>query len=72
MISDTLFMMLFVGLFLSFIILGFFIWGAKTGQFDDTSKMMDGLLFDSEDDLNDAVKKEKKISEAKNKFKNSK
>ena len=65
-------MMLFVGLFLSFIILGFFIWGAKTGQFDDTSKMMDGLLFDSEDDLNDAVKKEKKISEAKNKFKNSK
>ena len=72
MISDTLFMMLFVGLFLTFIILGFFIWGAKTGQFDDTSKMMDGLLFDSEDDLNDAVKKEKKISEAKNKFKNSK
>ena len=72
MISDTLFMMLFVGLFLSFIILGFFIWGAKTGQFDDTSKMMDGLLFDSEDDLNDAVKKEKKISQAKNKFKNSK
>ena len=72
MISDTLFMMLFVGLFLSFIILGFFIWGAKTGQFDDTSKMMDGLLFDREDDLNDAVKKEKKISQAKNKFKNSK
>ncbi|PHR71444.1 MAG: cbb3-type cytochrome oxidase assembly protein CcoS [Arcobacter sp.] len=72
MISDTLFMMLFVGLFLSFIILGFFIWGAKTGQFDDTSKMMDGLLFDSEDDLNDAVKKEKKISDAKSKFKNSK
>ena len=72
MISDTLFMMLFVGLFLSFIILGFFIWGAKTGQFDDTSKMMDGLLFDSEDDLNDAVKKEKKIRQAKNKFKNSK
>lgn len=72
MISDTLFMMLFVGLFLSFIILGFFIWGAKTGQFDDTSKMMDGLLFDSEDDLNDAVKKEKKIQDAKNKFKNSK
>lgn len=72
MISDTLFMMLFVGLFLSFIVLGFFIWGAKTGQFDDTSKMMDGLLFDSEDDLNDAVKKEKKISDAKNKAKNSK
>ncbi len=72
MISDTLFMMLFVGLFLSFIVLGFFIWGAKTGQFDDTSKMMDGLLFDSEEDLNDAVKKEKKISDAKNKFKSSK
>jgi len=67
MLSDTLFMMLFVGLFLSFIILALFIWGAKTGQFDDSSKIMEGLLFDNEEDLNDAIKKEKKIKEAKNK-----
>ncbi|MCJ8326907.1 MAG: cbb3-type cytochrome oxidase assembly protein CcoS [Campylobacterales bacterium] len=65
MISDTLFMMLFVGLFISFTILALFIWGAKTGQFDDSRKMMDGLLFDNEDDLNDAIKKENKIKEAK-------
>ena len=65
MISDTLFMMLFVGLFISFTILALFIWGAKTGQFDDSRKMMDGLLFDNEDDLNDAFKKENKIKEAK-------
>lgn len=58
-------MMLVVGLVVSFAILGMFIWGAKTGQFDDDKKMMGGLLFDSTDDLNDAIKKEKKIEEAK-------
>ncbi len=58
MINDTLLMMLIVGLVVSFAILGMFIWGgAKDGQFDDSGKMMDGLLFDSTDDLNDAVKK---------------
>ena len=65
MINDTLSMMLFVGLIISFAILGFFIWGAKNGQFDDSEKMMGGLLFDSEEDLNDAVKKEKKKKEIK-------
>ncbi len=65
MINDTLLMMLIVGLVVSFAILGVFIWGAKDGQFDDSEKMMGGLLFDSTDDLNDAYKKEKKIEEAK-------
>ena len=68
MISDTLFMMLFVGLFISFTILALFIWGAKTGQFDDSRKMMDGLLFDNEDDLNDAIKKELLILSNKARF----
>ncbi len=63
--DDILFMMLIVGLVLSFAILGVFIWGARGGQFDDTNKMMDGLLFDSQDDLNDAIDKESKIKEAK-------
>ena len=62
--SDVLTMMLIVGLFISFAILGIFIWGAKSGQFDDTRKMMDGLLFDSVDDLNDAINREKKIKES--------
>jgi len=58
--TDTLTMMLVVGLIISFAILGMFIWGAKQGQFDDSEKMMTGLLFDSEEDLNDAISREKK------------
>jgi cbb3-type cytochrome oxidase maturation protein len=58
--TDTLTMMLVVGLIISFAILGIFIWGAKQGQFDDGEKMMTGLLFDSEEDLNDAISREKK------------
>lgn len=62
--SEVLTMMLIVGLFISFAILGIFIWGAKGGQFDDTKKMMDGLLFDSQDDLNDAINREKRLKES--------
>lgn len=69
MIDDTLLMMLIVGLIVAFAILGMFIWGAKTGQFDDSQKMMDGLLFDSTDDLNDAKNKQKKKEDAKSKLK---
>ncbi|MFK2823077.1 cbb3-type cytochrome oxidase assembly protein CcoS [Arcobacter sp. YIC-80] len=65
MINDTLFMMLIVGLIISFGLLLLFVWGAKNGQFDDSNKMVDGLLFDSEDDLNDAINKEKKVKNAK-------
>lgn len=41
-----------------------FIWGLKNGQFDDEKKMMQGVLFDSEEDLrhmanNQPIKKEK-------------
>lgn len=64
MIEDTLYMMLIVGLIVAFAILGMFIWGAKTGQFDDSHKMMDGLLFDSTEDLNDAITKDNKKKEA--------
>ena len=72
MINDTLFMMLIVGLIISFAILGFFIWGAKNGHFDDSEKMMGGLLFDTEDDLNDAVKKDEKKKEMTNRIKEPK
>lgn len=65
MINDTLFMMLMVGLIISFAVLLAFVWGAKDGQFDDSQKMMGGLLFDSEEDLNDAAKKEEKKKEIK-------
>jgi cbb3-type cytochrome oxidase maturation protein len=60
MIDTTLTMMLIVSLIVSFSVLAVFIWGAKDGQFDDTKRMMDGLLFDSTEDLNEAINKEKK------------
>lgn len=72
MIEDTLFMMLIVGLIVAFAILGMFVWGAKTGQFDDNEKMMGGLLFDSEDDLNEAITREKKKESLKNEKKEQK
>ncbi|RBQ28365.1 cbb3-type cytochrome oxidase assembly protein CcoS [Aliarcobacter vitoriensis] len=65
MIDDTLFFMLIVGLIISAGMLMLFIWGAKSGQFDDSSKMTNGLLFDSVEDLNDAIKKENSVKEAK-------
>lgn len=65
MINDTLFLMLIVGLIISAALLLLFVWGAKTGQFDDSNKMMEGLLFDSEDDLNDAISKKNRLEEAK-------
>jgi len=51
---------LIVGLFASFTLLTIFIWSVKKGGFDDSKKMMDGMLFDSEEDLQDAVNREKK------------
>lgn len=65
MINDTLFFMLIVGIIISAGMLFLFIWAAKTGQFDDSSKIVNGLLFDSVDDLNDAINKEKNLKDAK-------
>ena len=42
-----------------------FVWAAKSGQFDDANKMTQGLLYDSTEDLNDAIKKENNLKEAK-------
>jgi len=66
MIEDTLFFMLIVGIIISAALLLIFVWAAKTGQFDDSDKLTNGMLFDSPEDLNDAIEKEKKIKEAKN------
>lgn len=52
--------MLYVSLFLGFLGLVAFIWGIKNHQFDDAQKMMQGALFDSEDELNLAKQKEEK------------
>lgn len=67
--NDVLMMMLFISLIVGFSVLGVFVWGTKSGQFDDSKRMMDGLLFDTEDDLNEAIKREDKLKNAKNEAK---
>jgi len=56
-----------VGIIVSFTLLGIFIWAAKGGQFDDSKKMMDGLLFDSQEDLQAAVDRENRVKALKEK-----
>lgn len=69
--NSILWIELIVGIVVSFTLLGIFIWAVRGGQFDDSKKMMDGLLFDSTEDLQDAVKKEQKIKDLKEKKKAS-
>ena len=57
--------MLIVGIIISAGMLLLFIWAAKSGQFDDADKLTNGLLYDSVEDLNDAIRKEKNLKEAK-------
>ena len=65
MINDILFFMLIVGIIISAGMLLLFIWAAKSGQFDDANKLTNGLLYDSVEDLNDAIRKEKNLKEVK-------
>ena len=65
--NNILILELTVGIIVSFTLLGIFIWAVKGGQFDDSKKSMDGLLFDSEEDLRDAVRKEEKAKALKEK-----
>lgn len=59
--TGILWLELTVGVIVSFTLLGIFIWGVKQGQFDDGKKMMNGLLNDSTEDLQDAVKHDEKV-----------
>ncbi len=65
--NGILWLELVVGIIVSFTLLSIFIWAAKQGQFDDGKKMMNGLLNDSTDDLQDAVKKDEKVKMMKEK-----
>ncbi|MEA1982869.1 MAG: cbb3-type cytochrome oxidase assembly protein CcoS [Campylobacterota bacterium] len=62
-------MMLGASLFLGGIALFAFLWAVKSGQFDDEEKFLNAAKFDNEDDLNDAVNKEKKREELKKSYK---
>jgi len=65
--SGVLLLELIVGIIVSATLLGIFIWSAKKGEFDDSKRAMNGLLFDSTEDLNDAIKREEKIKALKEK-----
>lgn len=54
---------LIVGLVVTFILIVLFVASAKQGNFDDQKKMMDGMLFDSPDDLRQAAENEQKQEE---------
>jgi len=60
-------MMLGASLVLGAIALGAFLWGIKNGQFDDETKMMNQVLYDDENELNDAVNQQRKRKELKKK-----
>jgi cbb3-type cytochrome oxidase maturation protein len=60
MSEDTIILMLGASTLLGALGLIAFIWGLKTEQFDDQDKMMSSVLFDNEEDLNRAVKIEKR------------
>jgi len=63
--DNVLSAMIFVSVGLGALGLIAFLWGLKSGQFDDSSKFLDGALHDSEDDLNVA----KKMQDKKENFK---
>ncbi len=64
MSSGIIAMMLGVSTFLGALGLAALLWGLKTGQFDDTSKFIDGARFDGEEELRDAVMMEEKKKKA--------
>ena len=57
-------MMLGVSTLLGALGLAALLWGLKSGQFDDTSKFLDGARFDGEEELKDAVMMEEKKKKA--------
>ena len=52
--------MLGISLILGFFGLLGFLWGLKNGQFDDENKMMEGVLFDTPEDLNKIANQQQK------------
>jgi nitrogen fixation-related uncharacterized protein len=67
--SGILWLELVVGITVSVTLLAIFIRAVNQGQFDDSKKQMDGLLFDSTEDLQSAIEHERKVKELKEKKK---
>lgn len=66
--SSIIVMMMSVSIFLGLIALFGFLWAVKNGQFDDEDKFLNATKYDGEDELNDAVKLEKKKEEYKKNY----
>lgn len=58
--SGMIAVMLGVSLLIGLLGLIAFIWGLRSGQFDDEKKFTQGLLIDGVDELNDAYRNELK------------
>ena len=61
--NEVLQLELIVGVVVTFTLITIFVASAKSGSFDDQKKMMDGMLFDSPNDLQAAADKEAKQEE---------
>ena len=70
MSSGIIAIMIGVSTFLGALGLIALLWGVRTGQFDDEKKFLNGAHFDSEDELNDAIKMEKRRKKAQEREKN--
>ncbi|GAA9964659.1 cbb3-type cytochrome oxidase assembly protein CcoS [Helicobacter pylori] len=58
--TEILTIMLVVSVFMGLIGLIAFLWGVKSGQFDDEKRMLESVLYDSTSDLNEAILQEKR------------
>ena len=58
--SGVLSMMLIVSIFLGALGLGALLWGLKNGLFDDPKKFLEAAKYDTEEELQDAIKMQKK------------
>ncbi len=57
--TEILTIMLVVSVLMGLVGLIAFLWGVKSGQFDDERRMLESVLYDSTSDLNEAILQEK-------------
>ncbi|GAA9984233.1 cbb3-type cytochrome oxidase assembly protein CcoS [Helicobacter pylori] len=58
--TEILTIMLVVSVLMGLVGLIAFLWGVKSGQFDDEKRMLESVLYDSTNDLNEAILQEKR------------
>lgn len=58
--TEILTIMLVASVLMGLIGLIAFLWGVKSGQFDDEKRMLESVLYDSTSDLNEAILQEKR------------